>query len=156
MRRSLPWVAAVALAALVAHGPIPLPAASSDAEGAHRALRRLVAALEAGELAQLVAWYASDADHRDLSAGERARGRAAIASFLEKGYGRAAGGDVEVVSLRLLTPDVAIAQLTLGSPAGAWPPHLAVVLRHRADGWRLVASRGGGNPDTRTRGLRGE
>jgi hypothetical protein len=29
-----------------------------------------------------------------------------------------------------------------------------VLLRHRGDRWRLAATRSGGNPDTRERGLR--
>jgi ketosteroid isomerase-like protein len=142
---------AAGLAALAAHGPIGGSTGSADAEGTKRAVQSLAAVLQAGDLSRLAASYAHDAEHRDLAGGARARGPAAIEAFLQDAYGGGAGGDVAIVSVRLLTADVAIAQLTL-SGGGPWPPYLTALLR-RTDRWHLIATRSGGNPDTRERGL---
>lgn len=150
--RLLPWMLAAGLAALIVHGPIGSAGGDADVGEARRALGMVTAALEAGDLSQLTALYAPDADHRDLAEGRRVRGAAAIGAFLDEAYGGGVGGSADVASFRLLTTDVAIAQLTIGN-GGEWPPYLAALLRHQGDRWRLVATRAGGNPDTRARAL---
>jgi hypothetical protein len=151
-RRALPWVVAAGLVALALHGPIGSSCGEADAEGARREVRKLAAVLQAGDPSQLAASYGRGADHRDLGGGARVRGPAAIEAFLEETYAGDMSGDVAIVSVRLLTPGVAIAQLTL-SREGPGPPYLAALLRYRGDRWQLIATRSGGNPDTRERGL---
>jgi ketosteroid isomerase-like protein len=153
-RRTLPWMLAVCLAALLIHGPIGRASAPpADPTGGRRAVRELTAALRSGDLSQLIASYARDADHRDLEGGRRLRGPSEIGAFLEQAYGREVGGDVDVASFQRLTADVVIAQLSMDRAGGRWPPYVTVLLQHRGGEWRLIATRAGGNPDTRERGL---
>lgn len=154
MRRTLYGIAIAALAATAAP-------ATADDDAARRAVERFVRLLEAGDADGLAALYHPDAAHRDLASGEFVCGAQALRALFSESL--SAGGvgvaRVEIASFRLLTPDVALAQLTRsreprGTPAarpGAtrdWPPYTAVLVSLERGRWAVAATRAGGNPDS--------
>lgn len=144
-----------ALAALVAGAPGGAPA---QPEGARALVERFAARLAAGDARALAAFYHEDGGHRDLSSGERVRGRDELRELYAVRLGAAGRGAerARIESFRQLGEDAAIAQLSLlgtthaseSEGPGPWPPYTVVVLSREDGRWRVAATRAGGNPET--------
>jgi uncharacterized protein (TIGR02246 family) len=149
MQRVVSWIAVFALA--VAEGP-----AAADLDGPRAVVERFARLLEARDASGLAALYHPDGGHRDLASGERIRGVDSLRNLYATRLSTNGTGPVRIDSFRLLTADVAIAQLTMSgtpsqAPSGAarrWPPFTAVVLSREDGRWGVAATRAGGNPNT--------
>lgn len=152
MARSVPWSLVALLGVALVWQLARAPGESAGAAPPGASVEAFGAALTRMDVDALVALYQPDAEHRDMANGRRVRGREAVKAFLEE-YAGASGAralGAEVVSLRQLTPVVAIANVTLhyagGDPESpAWPPYTAAVLTWRNGAWGIAASRAGGN-----------
>jgi len=95
---------------------------SADREAIGKAATAYVAAFEKGDVDELVAKWAPDAEYIDES-GKITQGRQAIAALLRKNFKGVKGYklDMQTTALRFITPDVAMAdgKATLTSPEGS-------------------------------------
>ena len=125
----------------------------SPPAGPSEEIRSFASALATGDAQLLDSLLHEDAEHRDLASGAAVRGRQAWEAFFRQAYPTptpTSGSHAEVVSSRLLTHNVAIANITLRHLAAqrqgySWPPHTAVLLAFDRGHWWVVATRAGGN-----------
>lgn len=117
---------------------------------------RFEAAAERKDPDAMAALVHEDAEHRGLTSGRLVQGREALRALFEKELAGESGTDemeIRLVSLRFVTPRVAIGDLTLvyedyRRGDRVWPvyrEHTFVVASKRDGTWRLAASSGGGH-----------
>lgn len=137
-RRSRRRAVALLAVALLAMGSAP--------PGAREAAQRWAEHLAGGEVALLVALYSTDGSHRDLATGELARGREALRRYFEARLG-SSNPSPRLSGLVALAGDSVLVRLAHDVPGASWPPYTAVLLVREEGGWRVAATRAGGNPD---------
>ena len=135
--------AVTALAVLLVMACAGLPRADEGDEAAIRALvARYVEAREARDRAVLEALFTDDADQL-VSTGEWRRGRAALVPGALASSERTAGvRRIEVDTVRVIAPGVAIADGVYTIAGSGRPPMRATIVAVRRDGeWRITAIR---------------
>lgn len=135
--------AVTALAVLLVMAGAALPRADEGDEAAIRALvARYVEAREARDRAVLEALFTDDADQL-VSTGEWRRGRAALVPGALASSERTAGvRRIEVDTVRVIAPGVAIADGVYTIAGSGRPPMRATIVAVRRDGeWRITAIR---------------
>jgi hypothetical protein len=122
----------------------------------YRLLRSFESAAERKDVDAMVALVHSDADHRGLTTGRLVQGRPALRQLFAAelaGEARTEQMEVDLVSFRFVTPEVAVGDLTivyrdyrLGKPV--WPvfrEHTFVVLSKREGEWGIASTSAGGH-----------
>ncbi len=122
--------------------------------------RSFANALATGESRLVASLLHEDIEHRDLASGAAVRGRRAWQAFFRKAYPMptpSSDSTAEVRSSRMLTDNVALANITLRRHSGpdhasSWPPHTAILLVFERGRWYVAATRAGGNYGTPAHG----
>jgi hypothetical protein len=125
----------------------------SPRTGPSQEVRSFANALATGDSGLLDSLLHEEVEHRDLASGAAVRGRRAWEVFFREAYRTptaSSGSSAEVLSSRLLTHNVAIANVTLQHFAelggvSSWPPHTAIVFVFDRGRWYVAATRAGGN-----------
>ena len=141
-RRSF-FAATSLLATTSASGSAQEP--SADETAVHQVVQRYVDAREASDPKAIETLFTPDADHL-VSDGTCRKGRdVLVKGMLESSKKNPAKRSITVESVRLLTPDVAMADSRYiqkneagGKDREMWT---AITLRRGADGWRIAAVR---------------
>jgi hypothetical protein len=132
----------------------------SPPTGPSQEVRSFAHALATGDSRLLDSLLHEEVEHRDLASGAAVRGRRAWEAFFREAYPTptpSAGSTAEVLSSRLLTHNVAIANVTLPYLAepdhsSSWPPHTAILFVFDRGHWVVAATRAGGNYGTLAHG----
>jgi hypothetical protein len=128
--------------------------------GPSREVRSFANALATGDSRLLDSLLHEEVEHRNLASGAAVRGRRAWEAFFREAHPTptpSSGPTAEVLSNRLLTHNVAIANVTLqrlAQPghASPWPPHTAILFVFERERWYVAATRAGGNYGTLAHG----
>jgi hypothetical protein len=128
--------------------------------GPSQEVRSFANALATGDSRLLDPLLHEEVEHRDLASGAAVHGRRAWEAFFREAYPTptpSSGSTAGVVSSRLLTHNVAIANITLqhlAAPghASPWPPHTAILFVFERERWYVAATRAGGNYGTQAHG----
>lgn len=152
-RARLPWIVTLILGVVAATSALDSAPHDPRRAGPTQAVRAFAHALEVGAV-DSPAWLLHDeVDHRDLATGAMIHGLRDWEVFFRETHpptGRGAGSAAEVLSSRLLTPNVAIANLGLRQRekprhGSSWPQYTAVLLVYDGGRWSVAATRAGGN-----------
>ncbi len=127
---------------------------------ASKEVRSFANALATGDIRLLGSLLHEKIEHRDLASGAAIHGRHAWEAFFRKAYPTPTpnvSSTAKVLSSRLLTHEVAIANITLqplveSTHASSWPPHTAVIFVFDQGRWFIRATRAGGNYETLAHG----
>jgi hypothetical protein len=153
LRHAVPGIALIALA--TAGGP------AAEQAGPRALVERFARLLERRDAVGVAALYHRGALHRDLATGELVRGSDALVKLYANRLAESDTLALQIDSFRLLTRDVAVAQLSAAGARRAagrgasrpWPAYTALVLSREDGRWGLAATRAGGNPATSDGGL---
>ena len=159
-RRLFAWslsllLGVLALTTSLGPGTIQSPPTNPSQE-----VRSFANALATGDSRPLDSLLHEEVEHRDLASGSAVRGRRAWEALFRETYPTptpSSGVTPELLSSRLLTDKVAIANVTLQhlaeqGEAPLWPPHTAILFVFDRGRWYVAATRAGGNYGTLAHG----
>jgi len=159
-RLLLAWSVALLLGVVAVTTSLGSSAIHSPPPGPSEEVRSFANALATGDSRLLDSLLHEEVEHRDLASGAAVRGRRAWEAHFREAYPAptpSSGCTGEVVSSRLLTHNVAIANITLKhlaelGRASSWPPHTTILLVLHRGRWYAAATRAGGNYATLAHG----
>jgi hypothetical protein len=160
VRLLLAWSLTLLLGVVAVTTSLGSGAVPSPPTGLSQVSRSFATALATGDSRLLDSLLHEEVEHRDLASGAAVRGRRAWEAFFREAYPTptpSSGSTAEVLSSRLLTHNVAIANITLqhlAEPghASSWPPHTAILFVFDRERWYVAATRAGGNYGTLAHG----